>query len=313
MATSGSTSYTDTEQELIDDAFYASNIYGAEESISSADYEYARRLLNRMLKQWQAKDLHLWLKETATIFLQKGQNIYELYSSGDNATLSYEETTLSTDYATGADTFVFNTAISYIVGDIVGIELDDGSLYWSTVKTSISTTSFEINGTIPSDASSGKRVYTYRTRLDEPFNVYSAVREDKSEIDTVMPYISYEEYFQLPNKTSSSTPVSYNYDRQLGKAVIRIWPTPQDVEYLMKITMSRKIEDFITNSNTPDLPQEWYDAIFLKLAVRLCHAFGRTGTQRYQDLRLEAEEAFNTVSLFDSEQGSIYFQVDNSG
>ena len=166
---------------------------------------------------------------------------------------------------------------------------------------------------MPSAASENNNVYVYTTRLDEPFNVYSAVRESSDEIDVPMNYLSYEEYFQLPNKTSSSTPVSYNYDRQLGKAVINVWPVPSDVEYLMKITISRKLQDFVSNPNTPDLPQEWHEAIVVNLAVKLAHAFGRTGTQRYQDLRIEAVESLNKVLTFDSEQGSIFMQPDHRG
>lgn len=313
MATSGSTDFTSTEQEIIADAFYTLNVYGSEESISAADYSLGRRYLNRMIKAWQAADLHLWLKDTATIFLQKDQRVYELYSQGDHATLSYQETTLDFDYASGSSTFIFSSAISVSIGDYLGIELDSGELYWDTIKTIIDPISVEINGSIPSSASEGLVVYTYQTKLDEPFNVYSAVRESKSEIDVPMNYLSYEEYFQLPNKTSSATPVSYNYDRQLGKALITVWPVPQNVQYLMKVTMSRKLEDFISNPNTPDFPQEWHEALVTNLAVKMAHSFGRTGTPRFQDLEREAAMCLERVMNFDSEQGSIFLQPDFRG
>lgn len=313
MATSGTTTFTSTEHEIITDAYLTLNVYGSEESISPSDYALARRYLNRMVKSWQAQDLHLWLKETATIFLQKNQRVYELSSSGDNATLAYEETTLSADYALGESTFVFTTEVTSNVNDNIGIELDDNSIYWSTIQNVISSTSVTINGSLPSAASQGLKVYIYTNKLEEPFNVYSGVRESSSEIDVPMNYLSYEEYFQLPNKTSSSTPVSYNYDRQLGKAIINVWPVPQNVEYLMKITMSRKLEDFISNPNTPDFPQEWQDTLVLNLAVKLAHAFGRTDTQRYQALKIDANEALQSVLAFDSEQGSVFLQPDYEG
>lgn len=313
MATSGQTTFTSTEFEIIKDAYLTLNIYSSEESISGGDYSLAARYLNRMVQSWQAQNLHLWAKETATIFLQKNQRVYELYSSGDHATLSYEESKLSVDYTTGESTFVFDDDVSAIVNDFIGIEIDDNSIYWSTVKTIVDTDSVEINGSLPSDASIGGKVYIYTTKLNEPFDVYSGVRESSSAIDVPMNYLSYEEYFQLPNKTSSATPVSYNYDRQLGKGLIKVWPVPNDTEHIMKITMQRKLENFIANPNTPDFPQEWHEAIVTNLAVKLANPFGKTGTQKFQDLKVEAAENLNRALTFDSEQGSIFMQPDYEG
>lgn len=263
-----------------------------------------------MVKRWQTQGLHLWKKETATIFLQKSQLKYTLGSSGDHASLSYEETTLSTDYVATDATFIFDDSVSATAADYIGIELDSGSLYWSTVQTVVSPTSVTIAGALPSAASEDKKVYIYTTRLAEPFNVYSAVRESSSEIDTPMNYLSYEEYFQLPNKTAESTPVSYNYDRQLNAAEIRVWPVPQNVEYLMKITMAQKIGFFESSTDVPDFPQEWHEALVLNLAVKIGPAFGKAGDANFAALKQDAMAAFEDALTFDSEQGSLYFQPD---
>lgn len=313
MATSGSTTFTSTESEIITDAYLTLNVHGSEESIPAADYSLAKRYLNRLVQNWQSQGLHLWTKETATIFLQKGQRTYELSSTGDHATLDYEKTTLSTDYAIGTSTFVFDTAISANVDDFIGIELDDNSLYWSTVQTVVNPTSVTIAGSLPSAASENNIVYTYTTRLDEPFNVMSGLRSNQSETDLQMTYFSYQEYFTLNNKSALGNPISYNYDRQLGKGIISVWPVPENVEYLMKIVMTRKLENFVTNANTPDFPQEWHEALVNNLAVKLALPFGKTGGQKFQDLKAIAKESLDAALTFNSEEGSIFLQPDMTG
>jgi len=308
MTTSGITTYNETETEIIHDAYEKINVVGTDETVSAEDYASAHRTLNRMIKFWQGIDYHLWLKETATIFLQKNQLEYTLNSTGDHATLSYVETTLSADEASGQVILSVTSSTGMNVDDYVGIKQDDNTLHWSTIKTIIDPTSIEINTAITDDAASGSKVYAYTTRLDQPFDVYSAVRESESQIDVPMNYLAYQEYFELPNKTSTGFPVSYNYNRKINSALIRIWPVPITVEHLIKITFARKIEDFSVVSNDPDFPQEWIEVLVLNLAVKLAPNYGKAGTPNFAEVKEDAKLSLMQVGAFDNEPGSIYFQ-----
>ena len=313
MATSGSTNFDSTVQEIIADSYAMINVYGADENPSAEDAALARRVLNRMIKSWAAQELHLWKKSTATIFLQKDQASYTLASTGDHATLSYTETTLSADEAIGQVTLSVTSSSGMTVGDYIAVENDDNELAWSTITVIPDATSVTINDALTVAASEDAKVYAYTTRLDRPFNVLSAVRESESATDVPMNALSYESYFQLPNKTSTGIPVSYNYDRQKDSAVIRIWPVPANVENLMKITITERIEDVDSVSNTMDFPQEWLEAIVLNLAVRLAPSFGRAGNNNFMEIKAQAAEALNLALGFDNEPGSIYIQPDNDG
>lgn len=311
MATSGSTNYSTTTNEIIKDALITLNVVREDEAVAAEDYNYGLRLLNRMIKGWQAQGNHLWLKETAIIFLQQGQAEYVLKSTTtDHATLNYTQTSLDADYATGVTQVSFNDNVTVAVNDNIGIVLDDGSLYWDTISNVVDLNTVDLNGTLPSDAAENNNVYIYTTKLDQPFNVYSAIRQTDDEIDTPMYQMSYEEYFQQPNKTDLSTPVNYRYDRQLDSANIAVWPTPSDVTYRMKITLARRVENFDIVSNNPDWPQEWYEALVLNLATKLAHSHGKAGTPQYQSLKLDAANALQTALMFDNEPGSIYLQPD---
>jgi len=311
MATSGSTTFTSTLEDIIKDALLVLNVSNPDESVAPQDGALATRVLNRMIKAWQAQGIHLWKKSTATVFLQKDQLEYEIYSTGDHATESYIETTLGADKATGQTTITVTSSTGMTAADYIGIEQDDNTIHWSTIDTVSDSTTVIIDDALTDDASFGLKVYAYTTRVSEPFNIYSMVRESESAIDTPMNYLSYEEYFQLPNKTSSGVPVSYNYDRQLGKSLLKVWPVPDNVNDLVKITYEQKIEDFVSNPNTPDFPQEWHDALVLNLAAKLAHPFGRDNPGgSYVTLKQDAQEALILAMSFDNEQGSLYFQPD---
>jgi hypothetical protein len=311
MTTSNSTDFTITLNEIIKDALIELNIIGSDENPSPEDNLKAQRSLNLMTKRWQAQGYHLWKKKTGTIFLQKDQAIYDLSSIGDHATETYIETTISADELSGQTTISVTSSVGMNINDFIGIEESDNSLHWSRIASIPDTTSVVINDALPTGANSGAKVYAYTIRLDQPFNVYSANRESESEIDTPMNYLSYQDYFELPDKIrSSGTPVSYNYDRQLNVARIRVWPVPNDVKTLMKITYAAKIQDFDNNDNTSDFPQEWEDALVLNLAVRLAPSFGKANSQSFIELKAQAMEALDLALRFDNEPGSIRFQVD---
>jgi len=314
MATSGSINFTSTLRDIIKDALLELNVCSPDETPHSNDEQFAARTLNRMIKAWQVKSINIWKTKTATIFFQNAQSEYEIYStSSDHVTEDYVETTVGADEALGQTIITVTSSSGMTVNDYVGIEQDNGYLHWSTISNVTNPTTIVINDALTYASSADNKVYAYTTKLEEPFLIYSMAREAESQIDTPMNYLSYEEYFQLPNKVSVGTPVSYNYDRQLGKALIKLWPIPNDVDYVGKITFAKRIEDFDANNNTPDFPQEWHEALILNLSARMAHAFGKDKGASYMSLKQDAQEALSNMLSFDNEESSIYFQPDTYG
>jgi len=314
MATSGSTNFTNTRNEIVNDALMLLTTYGADETVSAEDSAYACRTLNRMIKAWAAQGVHLWKKDIAYLFLQADQLEYSLKStSSDHATLSYVETTLSADEAIAQTTISVTSSTGMSAADYVGLENEDGELQWTTINNVPDSTSIVIDDPLTVACEEGAKVYAYTTPLKEPFNVYSAAKESESGIDTPLNYLSFEDYFQLPDKTAGGIPVSYTYDRQLNDGIIRVWPVPEDVDYIVKLTISRKIEDFDTASNTPDFPQEWLEALVMNLAVKLAPAFGKASGPNYAALAQSAQNALMTAATFDNEQGSLCMQPNYEG
>jgi hypothetical protein len=124
--------------------------------------------------------------------------------------------------------------------------------------------------------------------------------------------LSYEEYFELPNKEDiASTPVSYNYDRQFNEALIRVWQPPDRSDFYLKFTYSRKIYNIENNSDEPDFPMEWHQAIVYNLAVRIAPIYGKHKDAGFQELIGEASKFLADGATFDNEVGSIYIRAGN--
>ena len=312
MAVGTTTDFKSTADELIQDAYLQLNVFGLNESIPDENTNISLRILNRMFKSMQQFSEHLWVKQTVTMFPQKDQSEYTFGS--DNITSDdYLNSTLDGDYAAGVGTIVINDAISASADDYIGVVLDDNSFYWDQINTIISKTITFKNGTLPSAASDGNIIYTYTNKLENPWNVYKLNRFESGTNEIPMNKLSNRGYFELPNKSSTSRPVSYEYDRQRDNAIIRLWPTPAQVDFLIKILIGRRIKDIDLTVNNIDFPQEWEEAIVLNLAVRLARIHQKNGGPKFAELRMSAEEALELALDFDNESTSLFFAPDYTG
>lgn len=310
MAISSNSEFITTQNDIIRDAYALLNIYGASESVDAADYELAKRFLNRMIKTWMAQGYHLWLKNTAIIFLRTGQSLYKISdNSPDNVTDEFNETFVTVNALTGQNFVTVNDVSNIQIGQYIGVLLNSLDLFWSIVDNIIDkNVYFTSPDILPSEVSKNQVVYTYTTKLSNPLNVYSMVRNQFG-IDIPMNYLSYEEYFQLPNKQdASTTPVSFNYDRQLDEAIIRIWQPSNAANFYLKFTYSRKINNIDLNSDEPDFPVEWHEAIVYNLAVRIAPAFSKNKDAGFQTLMALSSQFLQNAVSFDNENGSYYIR-----
>ncbi len=90
--------------------------------------------------------------------------------------------------------------------------------------------------------------------------------------DIELGLMSIDDYYNLPNRSFSSTQVVQAYiDRQLTP-LLRIWPIPNTTAFYngtITAVMRRYIQDPGAFSNDIELPQRWYEATVWRLASRL--------------------------------------------
>jgi len=305
------TNFISTKHDLIKMSFALLNVFGADEEIGAEDYNFAGRMLNMLVKNWMDMGYNLWLKKTAYLFTKKNQNTYVLsYSNTDNSTLQYYANTLALNAATSATSVTLTSVDNISINDYFGILLDDNDIYWTKVLNIIGNVIyFYAGGALPSPATAGAKTYSYTTKLDPPLDIYQGVRNDDGLRDIPLNSLSYNEYMNLPNKIDSmSTPVSYQYDRQLDETIIRIWPTPDKSDVLLKFIIGQKVTNLDQNSDEADFPDEWQLPIIQKLAVLLAPAYGKNKDQGYANLVQDAAANLAIARAFDNEVGSVFFQ-----
>lgn len=273
MATSGTYTHSRNRDQLLTRALRLAGAIDGGDTPDSQTITDAAEALNAMVKHWQATGIHIWRTAEATVFLQASQVRYELSStSTDHATESFTETTLSAAAADAASSITVTSATGFTVGYYIGVQVDDGTIHWTTIS-SVASTTIGLTTALDDSAASGSRVYVYQTKLVRPLKIISARRYNfASDIDTPVGEFDRVEYQELPNKTSIGAVNGFFYDRRGGAnstGYLYIWQPSTAIEDALKITFARPIQDFSAAGDDADLPQECIEAIVWNLAANL--------------------------------------------
>jgi len=157
---------------------------------------------------------------------------------------------------------------------------------------------------------------TQTVNIPKPLKVIQAYNHNTtSNVDIPMRVLTKQEYNMLGNKTSSGNPIQIYYDPQVSYGDLFVFPVPTSTEAsanTIKIVYQRPFEDFDASTDTPDFPQEWYDAFTYGLACRLAPEYGVASSDRkilVQEMTIIKSDALN----FGLEEGSLYFQREFRG
>lgn len=318
MATSNSTNFSLTERKIITGALQVLGVVGADETPDTSDLNTCSVFLNSLIKQWITSGNCVWATEQAWIFPQQGQCEYQLGSAkstgGDHATRIAIRTTLASSVSASATTATLASVTGMSVNDFVGILLDDGSRFWTTI-TNINTGTkvITLNDAITGDAESGASVFTYTTKLNKPMRILLVNRvDDLSQQSIPLSGLSQMDYFALPNhlNTSSSGLVTqWYYQPKREHGSFFTWLTPDNVNYSLEITYLRSFEDFDTQGDEPDVPQEWYLALIYNLALAVASVYGKL--QKIAAVQPLAALYLSEARSFDNGMGSYYFYAND--
>lgn len=286
MSTSGSTNYNQTRYDLITDAFNLIGVYGVGRTVSAEDMEIANRFLNKMIKAWSAKGLHLWAKEEGVLYLAPNVSEYILDPTSTSVYFTKKSdevvTTLSANELTGQTTMSLTSSNGMAISDYIGIVLDTKSIHWTTIASIPDSTSVTINSALPSSASSAALVYTFTTKGEKPLRILSGrllrgfdSGSTSTQSETLLPSVSYDDYYLMSRLTTSGTVNQFHYNPRLSNGKLLTWPRPDDGSLRIQYTYERALEDFDSTTNNADLPTEWLECITYQLAMRLGPMFGK--------------------------------------
>lgn len=308
MATSNSQNFTQNRDQIIQDAFEDSGVYGANETIEDVDTQKANRLLNKMIKAWQTKNIGLWNIKEAALFLQNNQNSYDIGSgSTDHCANVYVTTTNSVGANSGDNTITLTTVDGMSVNDNIGVELDNATRQWTTITAiNTGTNVVTLNTTLTDSVAANNTVITYTTSINRPLAIPNARRFNLT-TNTDVPIIlkRHAEYFNIPNKTNTGDVTSYYYDKQLSLGINYVWPVPNSVKDIIKFTYFDVIEDFDSATDNADFPNEWLEAITAGLAYRIAMSGYGVPKDKREQLKAWADETFFAANSFDNEEGVV--------
>jgi len=314
MATSGTTSFASNRNQLLTDALIDAGIVAVGVTPESDIMAFAARKLNMMLKAWQADAMQLWKLRETTLFLEYNDNSYQLGGTGQHSTESFTTTTIATAAVAADTSIVVDSTTGMTAADYVGVELDDGSMHWTTVASVTNSTTFVLTTAIPTGdtVAVDNTVYFYTTKAPRPLAIMDLVVRNESNEDVPATLISREEYYAFGDKTTTGTPTQFFFNPSLTNSTLKVYPTPSDGKHRLVYTGQYSIEDMTSANDSFDFPQEWQLAVQLNLAVLLTPSYA-TNTAEFKKLKLLADEEKKRVMGWDKEQTSMYIQPAKHG
>jgi hypothetical protein len=326
MTTSGTYVKTFTRQELINSSFRLVGVGVQGENLSSEDMANGVLACQMLLKHMTTQGLHLWKRQWIVVFMAEDQVRYRLGPGGDRACFeaSLTATTIGANEATGQTVLTLTSSAGMTAGDNIGIVLDDGSLFWTTIVSVDDATTVTVTNAITDAASAGAQVFSYPTTAVIPrpsrlANGFTRVwNVNVANNDTEMLMISEQEYRILGNKNAQGRQNQYYYTPALGqgaydvataKGDLYVYSQPNNTAYTSHFSAEIPVQNVDTDSADFDIPPEWFRALRYWLARDLAMEYGYPVSNMSQ-LSALAEQALDDVLGWDQEPASLLLQPD---
>jgi len=279
MATSGSVNYTLNRDQIITAALRKLRVIDPRLSVDSQDITDGAQALNLMIKSWQLDGVFLWLNEEIVLHLAYNTQSYNLGPTGDHAALTSDAgyTQLAAAASSGDSSLTVDSITGVADGDYIGIQLDDGTIQWSTVDGTPSGTTVALDDNLTDDAAIDNYIFHHTSYISRPLRIIEARRRDTDDEDiTVRAMESRTEFMSQTDKTSTGETIDVYYEPLITNGKLYTWPVAaaSDITDRLVMTIQRVIEDFDASANNFDGPVECIQALIYGLAVELAPEYG---------------------------------------
>ena len=154
---------------------------------------------------------------------------------------------------------------------------------------------------------------TYTLNNPKPLKCLQAWnRNTLSNIDIPMRLLTRNDYNMLGNKSTLGNPIQAYFQPNRDDSSVYLFPTPDSTaasQVTIYLVCQRPFEDFDSLLDSPDFPQEWYEALKYGLATRLAGEYN-IDIETRKVLQAEAAALKQAALSFGNEEGSIYLQRD---
>lgn len=279
MATSGSTDWTLNRDGIIGSALRKLRSVDPRLSIEGVHITNGAIQLNAMIKGWQLDGVFLWLEQEVVLHQQYNTQRYTLGTSGDHCAVITDsfKTQLSVSAAAAASTIDVYSDDYIANSDYIGIQLDDGTIQWTTVNGAPSGDTVTLAANLTDAASEDNWVFTYTNKISRPMRIIEARVRDTSDVDDPLRVMTnVTEFMSQSDKTSTGRVRDIVYTPHNTDGLLRVWPIcgTGDITDRIVMTVQRPIEDFDASANTFDGPASVLNALVWNLAMELAPEFG---------------------------------------
>lgn len=307
MSLSGTYTLSICAGDLIAQALRAIKALASGETATAEEAEDARISLNMILKEWQSRGLFLWMTEDLTLFLAYDTASYLIGPSGTNCSATVVETEIATAASSGDGSVVVDSIAGMTDGDYVGVQLDDGTMQWTTINGTPLAATITLTDVLTDDAAADNIVVTYTTKTQRPVEITKVIRRDHDGLDVELTPLSRSEWSMIANKTSNGAPVQYYYDPLLTDGKLYVWPVPTDVTDHIIITHRRPIQTVENVVDDFEISQEWYRALKWELAAELASDY-EVDLKTMSWIQAKADRHRSEAEWLDVDHGSFFLQ-----
>lgn len=323
MATSGSWNYSLTAANIIDMAVENLGVLEAGGTIVSAHQILALRRLNVIAKQYQGESdgmpgIKVHTRQRITLMLAKGQHSYlvgpastdarsstAMYRTTLSAAEAAAQTVLSITSNTDTTTYPGTTG-TMTASDFIGIQLDDGTIQWTTISGTPSTTA-TVADALTGAAAAGNYVWWFTSRAQRFPVIEAAVLREASYTTTPLDvYVDVRQYEQgVADKYADGTPTAILVEPLRTATRVTLNSQPTDVEQQIILTVLYPSEDYDATTDDIAFPQEALRWLAWELSFEIAPVFGAQWTPQMEKLRLESRAAWGALN---PENSVLYFK-----
>jgi hypothetical protein len=189
-------------------------------------------------------------------------------------------------------------------GDIVGIELNDGTVQWTTISGTPAST-MTISVALTAAANAGNYVYWFTSRAQRFPVVESVVLRNENRNDRELNIYRTARAYELgvADKYADGSPSSVLIEPLRLNTRVTLDTQPTDVSEYLILTVLYPSEDYDAVANDIAFPQEWFGLLEWETTLRCCPMYGkvwnatmernyRISEMRAQSLNPEMSDAY---------------------
>lgn len=282
--------YAKTAGDLVRDALRDASIVGAEIPVQAVDFQRGFNAMNDTLVHWQSQGTHLWTETEAFLPLNINQQEYSLGVGGDHCFTSYVYATTAAAYTTSTTAIAVNSTVGMTNGDYIGIELANGSRFWTVILNVVDGLNLTLVAGISSASLAGATVYSYASKIDRPLRVVGA-RYAMTYDDGEVPLVQWarSEYFDQPVKSAQTSVNQWYYSPQLDLGKLKVWGVASKCTEVIRFTFIKPQYIAEDQSENVLIPVEWYLPLKWAVASELAVTYGLDPT-RIQLIEMKASK-----------------------